>query len=116
MLVTLMKSKIHRVSVTEADLNYIGSIGIDEDLIDAANMLENEKVQVLNVTNGERFETYVIKCPRGSGEITVNGAAARKVHVGDILLIVAYGTMDEKEARNFKPSVIFPDEVSNKLS
>lgn len=115
MLVTLMRSKIHRVSVTEADLNYIGSIGIDEDLIDAAGLYENERVQVLNVTNGERFETYVIKCPRGTGKITVNGAAARKVHVGDILLIVAYGLMDESEARSFKPTVVFPNEKNNRL-
>ena len=115
MYLTLMKSKIHRAKVTEADLNYIGSIGIDEDLMEAANLLENEKVQVLDINNGERFETYVIKCPRGSGSITVNGAAARKVQKGDILLIVSYAMMSEEEARTFEPIVIFPDENTNKL-
>jgi len=115
MFLTMMKSKIHRVSVTEADLNYIGSIGIDEDLMDAANLLENEKVQVLNVNNGERFETYVIKCERGSGKISVNGAAARKVHRGDILLIVAYAMMSEEDAKKHTPTVIFPDEILNKM-
>jgi aspartate 1-decarboxylase len=115
MFVELMKSKIHRVKVTEADLNYVGSIGIDESLMLAADLLENEKVHVLNVNNGERFETYVIKMPKGSGAITVNGAAARKVHVGDILLVVAYGMMTREEAATFKPIVIFPDETTNLL-
>lgn len=115
MIIEVLKSKIHRVSVTEANLNYIGSITIDEDLMDAANIIENEKVQVLNLNNGERFETYVIKGKRGSGEICLNGAAARKVIAGDILLIMAYALMDIEEARSFRPKIIFPDTKTNKL-
>jgi len=115
MMIEVLKSKIHRVSVTEANLNYIGSITIDEDLMDAANVIENEKVQVLNLNNGERFETYVIKGNRGSGEICLNGAAARKVLVGDILLIMAYALMDLNEAKSFRPAIIFPDTKTNKL-
>ncbi len=115
MLIEVLKSKIHRVTVTEANLNYIGSITIDEDLMDAANIIENEKVQVLNLNNGERLETYVIKGKRGSGEICLNGAAARKVLVGDILLIMSYATMDFQEAKSFKPTIIFPDTKTNKL-
>ena len=115
MFIEILKSKIHRVTVTEANLNYIGSISIDEDLIDAANLIENEKVQVLNLNNGERFETYVIKGIRASGQISVNGAAARKVIQGDILLIMSYAMMDFEEARSFKPTVIFPDTRTNKL-
>ncbi|GAB4132326.1 MAG: aspartate 1-decarboxylase [Bacteroidia bacterium] len=110
-----MKSKIHRVKVTQADLNYIGSITIDEDLMDAANLIENEKVQVVNINNGERLETYVIKGPRGSGVICLNGPAARKVAVGDIVLVIAYGLMDFEAAKKFTPVVIFPDEATNKL-
>lgn len=106
----MFKSKIHRVKVTEADLNYIGSITIDEDLMEAANLLEGEKVQVVNNNNGERLETYVIKGERGSGTICLNGAAARRVQVGDIVLIIAYALMSPEEAKNFKPTVIFPDE------
>jgi aspartate 1-decarboxylase len=115
MFVEILKSKIHRVSVTESNLNYIGSIAIDQDLMDAANIIENEKVQVLNLNNGERFETYVIKGSRGSGEICLNGAAARKVLVGDILLIMSYASMDFEEAKSFTPSIIFPDTRTNKL-
>ena len=115
MMIEVLKSKIHRVSVTEANLNYIGSITIDEDLMDAANIIENEKVQVLNLNNGERFETYVIKGKRGAGEICLNGAAARKVLVGDILLIMAYAFLEPDEAKSFRPSIIFPDTKTNKL-
>ncbi len=115
MIIEVLKSKIHRVSVTEANLNYIGSISIDEDLMDAANIIENEKVQVLNLNNGERLETYVIKGKRGSGDICLNGAAARKVIVGDILLIMSYASMDFEEARSFRPKIIFPDTKTNKL-
>jgi aspartate 1-decarboxylase len=115
MLIQILKSKIHRVTVTEANLNYIGSIAIDEDLMDAANLIENEKVQVLNLNNGERFETYVITGERGSGIIGMNGAAARKVLPGDILLIMSYATMDFDIARTFRPSIIFPDTRTNKL-
>ncbi|HRH65711.1 MAG TPA: aspartate 1-decarboxylase [Bacteroidia bacterium] len=109
MQIRLLKSKIHRVSVTEADLNYIGSITIDEDLMDAANLIENENVDVLNVNNGERFETYVIKGQRGSGQICLNGPAARKVVVGDIIIVISYALMDFEEAKKFTPAVIFPD-------
>jgi aspartate 1-decarboxylase len=115
MIIEILKSKIHRVTVTEANINYIGSITIDEDLMDAANLIENEKVHVLNINNGERFETYVIKGKRASGEICLNGAAARKVVVGDIILIMSYALMDFEEAKGFKPAVIFPDTRTNKL-
>ena len=115
MYLNMFKSKIHRATVTEANLNYMGSITIDEDLMDAANVIENEKVQVLNLNNGERFETYVIKGKRGAGEICLNGAAARKVLVGDILLIMAYAFMEPDEAKSFKPLIIFPDTKTNKL-
>ncbi len=111
-MLQMFKSKIHRVKVTEADLNYIGSITIDEDLMDAANLLEGERVQVVNNNNGERLETYVIKGERGSGTICLNGAAARKVEVGDIVLIIAYALMSSEEAKSFKPTVIFPDEFN----
>lgn len=114
-MLEVLKSKIHRVSVTGANLNYIGSITIDEDLMDASNIIENEKVQVLNLNNGERFETYVIKGKRGSGEIILNGAAARKVLTGDILLIMAFAFIDAEEAKNFHPAIIFPDTTTNKL-
>ena len=115
MFIEVVKSKIHRVSITRANLNYIGSITIDEDLIEAANLIENEKVTVLNINNGERFETYVIKGERGSGEICLNGAAARKVVVGDIIIIMSYAMMDFEEARLFKPTIIFPDTLTNKI-
>jgi aspartate 1-decarboxylase len=115
MLIEVLKSKIHRVTVTEANLNYIGSIAIDEDLMDAVNIIENEKVQVVNINNGERLDTYVIKGKRGSGAICVNGAAARKVQVGDILLIMSYATMEFSEAKKFQPKIIFPDTKTNRL-
>lgn len=115
MFIEVLKSKIHQVSVTDANLNYIGSVTIDEDLMDAANLIENEKVQVLNTNNGERLETYVIKGKRGSGEICLNGPAARKAAVGDVIIIISYATMDFSEAKNFKPAVIFPDTKTNKL-
>ena len=110
MLIHVVKSKIHRVKVTGADLNYIGSITIDEDLLDAANITEGEKVQIVNNNNGERLETYAIPGPRGSGEITLNGAAARKVAPGDILILITYGLMTQEEAKQFKPSLVFPNE------
>lgn len=109
MLIHVVKSKIHRVKVTGADLNYIGSITIDEDLLDAANIVEGEKVQIVNNNNGERLETYAIPGPRGSGEITLNGAAARKVAPGDILILITYGMMTKEEAKEFKPSLVFPN-------
>ncbi len=115
MLIEVLKSKIHRVTVTEANLNYIGSITIDEELMGASNIIENEKVLVLDLNNGERFETYVIKGERGSGEVCLNGAAARKVIVGDILIIMSFASMDFDEAKLFKPSIIFPDTKTNKL-
>lgn len=115
MYIEVLKSKIHRVTVTQADLNYIGSVTIDEDLMDAANLIENEKVQVLNINNGERLETYVIKGERGSGVICMNGPAARKVAVGDILIIISYASMEFDEAKAFKPFVIFPNTETNRL-
>ena len=115
MLIEVVKSKIHKVTITGANLHYIGSITIDEDLIDAANLIENEKVQILNLNNGERLETYIIKGVRGSGEICVNGAAARKVIVGDIIIIMSYAHIDFNEAKSFKPTIIFPDTKTNKI-
>ena len=115
MFVEICKSKIHRVTVTGADLQYVGSITIDEDLMDAANIIENEKVQVVDINNGERLETYVIRGERGSGEIILNGPASRKVAVGDIVIIVSYATMEFEEAKKFKPSIIFPDTETNRL-
>ena len=115
MQIEVLKSKIHRATVTNADLNYIGSITIDEDLMDAANMIAGEKVHIVDNNNGERFETYIIKGERGSGCICLNGAAARKVQVGDIVIIMSYAMMDFEEAKTFKPSVVFPDTATNKL-
>lgn len=115
MTIDVLRAKLHRVRVTEADLNYIGSITIDEDLIDAVGFVEGEKVQVLNVNNGERLETYVIKGVRGSGSICLNGPAALKASVGDIVIIVSYARMTIEEARVFRPTVIFPDERTNRL-
>ena len=115
MQIEVVKSKIHRIKCTGADLNYIGSITIDEDLMDAANIIRGEKVQIVNNNNGERLETYAIPGPRGSGELTLNGAAARKVAVGDILILIAYARMDMEEARNFNPALVFPDEETNLL-
>ena len=115
MLIEVLKSKIHRVRVTQANLNYVGSITIDEDLMDAANMIEGEKVQILDINKGERFETYIIKGERGSGCICLNGAAARKVAVDDLVIIVSYALMDFEEAKQFRPSVIFPDSATNRV-
>ena len=113
MFIEVVKSKIH--PVTEANLNYIGSITIDEDLLDAANLIANEKVSIVNNNNGERFETYIIKGERGSGVVCLNGAAARKAQPGDIIIVMSYAMMDFEEAKTFKPSVVFPDTATNKL-
>lgn len=115
MQIQVVKSKIHRVKCTGAELNYIGSITIDEDLMDAANIIQGEKVQIVNNNNGERLETYCIPGPRGSGEITLNGAAARKVAIGDVLILITYGFMDIETAKTFKPALVFPNEVTNLL-
>ncbi|MCH2034241.1 MAG: aspartate 1-decarboxylase [Tenacibaculum sp.] len=115
MLVQVVKSKIHRVKVTGADLNYIGSITIDEDLMDAAGIIEGERVQIVNNNNGERLETYAIPGPRKSGEITLNGAAARRVQKGDVLILIVYGFLDIEEAKKFKPQLVFPNEETNLL-
>lgn len=115
MMIEVLKSKLHCVRVTEANLNYIGSITIDEDLMDAANMIAGEKVHIVDNNNGERFETYIIKGKRGSGQICLNGAAARKVQPGDIIIIMSYALMDFEEAKQFKPAVIFPDSATNSL-
>ena len=115
MFIEVLKSKIHKVSITGANLNYVGSITIDEDLMDAAGLIENEKVHVLNLNNGERLVTYVIKGVRGSGDIYVNGAAARKVIIGDVIIIMSFALMDYQEAKLFKPTTIFPDTNTNKL-
>ncbi|MGC9342040.1 MAG: aspartate 1-decarboxylase [Bacteroidales bacterium] len=115
MNIEVVKSKIHRVTVTEADLQYVGSITIDEDLMDAANLIANEKVQIVNINNGERLETYVITGERGTGEICMNGPAARKVAVGDIIIIISYASMEFEEAKSFEPKIIFPDTETNKL-
>jgi aspartate 1-decarboxylase len=110
MHIQILKSKIHRVKITQAELHYVGSITIDEDLMEASNIIEHEKVQIVNVNNGERLETYVIKGKRGSGKICLNGPAARKAQVGDVVIIISYASMDFEEAKNHKPVVIFPDE------
>lgn len=115
MMIEVVKSKIHRVRVTEANIDYVGSITIDEELMDGCNLIENEKVQVVNVNNGERFETYVIKGIRGSGVICLNGPAARRAVVGDVVIIISYGTMDFEAAKTFKPAIIFPNE-QNRLN
>ena len=115
MYIEVVKSKIHRVTVTQANLNYIGSITIDEDLMDAAGIIANEKVSIVNNNNGARFETYVIRGERGSGVVCLNGAAARLVQPGDIVLIMAYAWIDAEEARTFEPKVVFPDSQTNKL-
>ena len=116
MQIQVVKSKIHRVKVTGADLQYIGSITIDEDLMDASNIIQGEKVQIVNINNGERLETYAIPGPRKTGEITLNGPAARKVAKGDIVIIISYGVMDFEEAKSFKPTLIFPNENDNTLT
>lgn len=115
MNIEVVKSKIHKVTVTEANLQYVGSITIDEDLMEASNIIQNEKVQVVNINNGERLETYVIKGERGSGEICLNGPAARKATVGDVIIIISYASMDFEEAKQFKPTLLFPDTATNKL-
>ncbi len=116
MQIQVLKSKIHRVTVTGADLNYIGSITIDEALIEAANIIEGEKVQIVNINNGERLETYVIKGPKNSGEITLNGPAARKVQKGDVIIVISYAQMDVETAKSFQPTLIFPNEKDNSLT
>lgn len=114
MHIEVLKSKIHRATITEANLNYIGSLTLDEDLMDAANLIENEKIQVVNVNNGTRLETYIITGKRGSGIVCLNGPAARKGAVGDVIVIISYATMDFEEAKTFKPWLVFPKE-GNKL-
>jgi len=115
MYIQVLKSKIHRVTVTEANLHYIGSITIDENLMDAANLIENEKVQIVNINNGERLDTYVIRGERGSGVICLNGPAARRTSVGDIIIIMSYASMEFEEAKMFKPVILFPDTATNKI-
>ncbi|MDB2317786.1 aspartate 1-decarboxylase [Flavobacteriales bacterium] len=115
MNIQVVKSKIHRVKITQADLNYIGSITIDESLMLASNIIEGEKVQIVNINNGERIETYAIKGVKGSGEVCMNGPAARKVQPGDIVIIISYASMEFEEAKAFKPTLIFPNEATNKL-
>lgn len=114
MFIEVVKSKIHRVKITQAELHYVGSITIDEDLMDAAKIIENEKVQIVNINNGERLETYVIKGERGSGHVCLNGPAARKAQVGDIIIIISYGSMGFEVAKDHKPTIIFPDK-NNKV-
>jgi aspartate 1-decarboxylase len=116
MQIEVLKSKIHRVSVTGADLNYVGSITIDEDLMDAAGMIQGEKVQIVNVNNGERLETYIIPGERGSGTITLNGPAARKVQKGDVVIIISYALMDFELAKTYQPKVVFPDAETNRIA
>ena len=115
MFIQVIKSKLHRVTITEANLQYMGSVTIDEDLMDAANLIEGEKVQIVNNNNGERIETYIIKGVRGSGMVCLNGAAARKAEPGDIVIIMSYALMDFEEAKQFKPTVVFPDTTTNKI-
>jgi aspartate 1-decarboxylase len=115
MFIQVLKSKLHRVTITEANLNYIGSITIDEDLMDAADIIAGEKVSIVNNNNGERFETYVITGERGSGMVCLNGAAARLVQPGDIIIIITYAMMTREEAKTFKPVVVFPDTATNRL-
>jgi len=115
MHIQILKSKIHRVRVTQADLNYIGSITIDETLMNASNIIEGEKVQIVNINNGERFETYVIKGEANSGNICLNGTAARRVAINDVIIIISYASMDFEEAKSFKPSLVFPNETTNLL-
>jgi aspartate 1-decarboxylase len=116
MKIEVVKSKIHRVKVTGAELNYIGSITIDEDLMDAANLVEGERVYIVNINNGERLDTYIIRGERATGEINLNGPAARKVQKGDVIIIIAYATMNFEDAKEFRPSLIFPNEETNRLA
>jgi len=115
MFIQVIKSKLHRVTVTEANLHYIGSVAIDEDLMEAANLIEGEKVQIVNNNNGERIETYIIKGKRGSGMICLNGAAARKFQPGDVIIIMSYALMDFDEAKQFTPTIVFPETATNKV-
>ena len=115
MTIEVLYSKIHRVRVTGAELHYIGSITLDSDLIDSARLIEGQKVTIVNINNGERFDTYVIRAGKGSGEVTLNGPAARRVHKGDMIIIIAYASMSLEEARGFKPTLLFPDEQTNLL-
>ncbi|MDA1335539.1 MAG: aspartate 1-decarboxylase [Bacteroidetes bacterium] len=115
MLITLLRSKLHRLRVTEADLNYIGSISLDPDLLEAAGLFEGEKVQIVNINNGERFETYTIRGERGTGQVGLNGPAARKVQVGDIIIVIAYALMTPEEAKSHQPVLVFPDSETNRL-
>jgi aspartate 1-decarboxylase len=115
MTIEVLYSKIHRVRVTGAELHYIGSITLDSELIDSASLIEGQKVTIVNINNGERFDTYVIRGSKGSGEVTLNGPAARRVHKGDMIIIIAYASMSLEEARNFKPTLLFPDEQTNLL-
>ena len=116
MLINVMRAKLHRLTVTQADLNYIGSISLDPDLIEAAGLVEGEKVQIVNINNGERIETYVITGERGSGQVCLNGPAARRVQPGDVVIVIAYGMMTVEEAKAFKPTVLFPDTETNRLA
>jgi aspartate 1-decarboxylase len=115
MTIEVLYSKIHRVRVTGAELHYIGSITLDSELIDSASLIEGQKVTIVNINNGERFDTYVIRGSNGSGEVTLNGPAARRVHKGDMIIILAYASMSLEEARSFKPTLLFPDELTNRL-
>ena len=115
MLITVMRSKLHRLTITEADLNYIGSISLDPDLMDAAGMVEGEKVQIVNINNGDRIETYTINGERGSGQVCLNGPAARRCQPGDVIIVIAYGQMTIEEAKNFTPTVVFPNTDTNKM-
>ena len=116
MRIEVMRAKLHRITVTEADLNYIGSITLDLDLIEAAGLVPGEKVQIVNCNNGERIETYVIEGQRGTGQVCLNGPAARRCQPGDIVIVIAYGSMEIGAARNFKPTVVFPDTATNRIS
>ena len=116
MLINVMRAKLHRLTVTQADLNYIGSISLDPDLIEAAGLVEGEKVQIVNINNGERIETYVITGERGTGQVCLNGPAARRVHPGDVVIVIAYGMMTVEDAKVFKPTVLFPDTETNRLA
>ena len=116
MLITMLRAKLHRLTVTQADLNYIGSITLDPDLLDAAGLYEGEKVQIVNINNGERFETYTILGERGSGQVGLNGPAARRVQVGDVIIVIAYGNMTPEEAEKHQPKLVFPDTATNKLT
>mgnify|MGYP002024387579 FL=1 len=116
MLINVMRAKLHRLTVTQADLNYIGSISLDPDLIEAAGLVEGEKVQIVNINNGERIETYVINGERGTGQVCLNGPAARRVQPGDVVIVIAYGMMTVEEAKAFKPTVLFPDTETNRLA